>query len=81
MEGMHPLAQQIVEEGRNIAHVYGFQFWFAQKTILRGRILAQYGREEEGIEQIQQGLRANQATGAAHRCSGILSRHFKRLAV
>jgi predicted ATPase len=42
-----------------------FVFWGAWGTILRGRALADQGQSDEGITQIQQGLTAYEATGAA----------------
>jgi predicted ATPase len=41
----------------------GFPHWRAHGAILHGWALAQQGQAQEGIEQIQQGLRAWRATG------------------
>jgi class 3 adenylate cyclase/predicted ATPase len=43
----------------------GFPQWAAQGTILRGWVLAMQGQGEEGRAQIQQGIAAWRATGAA----------------
>ena len=43
---------------------HGFTDWLALATILRGWAMAEQGRNEEGIAQIQEGLAAFRATGA-----------------
>jgi predicted ATPase len=52
------------EAAINLATEQGFPQWRAQGAILRGWALAQQGRAQEGIAQIEQGLRAFRATGA-----------------
>src|SRR5262249_36496756 len=42
----------------------GFPHWRAYSVILRGWALAHQGQAQEGIAQIEQGLRAYRATGA-----------------
>ena len=42
----------------------GLPIWLAAATILRGWAMAEQGRNEEGIAQIQEGLAALRATGA-----------------
>jgi len=47
-----------------VAMEQGFPYWMALGSILRGWALVQQGQAQEGIEEIHQGLRAWQATGA-----------------
>jgi predicted ATPase len=47
-----------------LASEHGFPFWLAHGTMLSGWVLAEQGRAAEGIERMQQGLSAHQATGA-----------------
>ncbi len=47
-----------------LASEHDFPFWLAHGTMLSGWVLAEQGRAAEGIERIQQGLRAHRATGA-----------------
>jgi predicted ATPase len=60
-----PLTQAHAEAAITIATEQGFPQLLAQATPLRGWALAVRGHREEGITQIQQGLAAYQATGAA----------------
>jgi predicted ATPase len=60
-----PLTQAHAEAAITIATEQGFPQLLAQATPLRGWALAVHGHREEGITQIQQGLAAYQATGAA----------------
>jgi predicted ATPase len=46
-----------------VAQEQGFPLYMATGAILRGWVLAQQGRAQEGIEQLHQGLIAFQATG------------------
>ena len=48
-----------------LAREHGFPHWVAYGTIVCGWALAVQGQWEEGLTQIQQGLIAQQATGAA----------------
>jgi predicted ATPase len=43
---------------------HGFTFWLALATVERGGAMAEQGRNEEGIAQIQEGLAALRAAGA-----------------
>jgi predicted ATPase len=52
------------EAACRLAKEQGFPSWMAQGAILRGWALAQQGQAQEGIAQIEQGLRAFRATGA-----------------
>ena len=47
-----------------LAQAQEFPFWMAINASLRGWALVLQGQTEEGIEQINQGLRAFRATGA-----------------
>ena len=60
-----PLTQARAEAAMTIATDQEFPQQLAQATPLRGWALAASGHGEEGIAQIQQGLAAYQATGAA----------------
>jgi predicted ATPase len=48
-----------------LAHEQGFPFWEAMATLLRGWALMAQGQSAVGIAEMQQGLTAYQATGAA----------------
>jgi predicted ATPase len=56
--------QERAEAAFSLAMAQGFPSWMAQGAILRGWALAQQGQAQEGIAQIEQGLRAFRATGA-----------------
>jgi predicted ATPase len=56
--------QERAEAACSLAMAQGFPSWMAQGAILRGWALAQQGQAQEGIAQIEQGLRAFRATGA-----------------
>ena len=43
---------------------HGFTDFWLYATVLRGWAMAEQGRHEEGIAQIQEGLAASRATGA-----------------
>jgi predicted ATPase len=60
-----PLTQTRAEAAMTIATEQGFPQLLAQSTPLRGWALAARGHGDEGITQIQQGLAAYRATGAA----------------
>jgi predicted ATPase len=47
-----------------LAKDQGFPYWMAVGSLMRGWALAQQGQAQEGIAQIEQGLRAYRATGA-----------------
>jgi len=57
-------AQACAEAAINLATEQGFPQWRAMGCIVGGWALAQQGQAQEGIEQINQGLRAFRATGA-----------------
>jgi predicted ATPase len=59
-----PAAQRAAEATITLATQQEFPFWLAQGMCIRGWILAEQGREEEGIIQMRQGLATFQATGA-----------------
>jgi predicted ATPase len=54
-----------------LAHQQGFPFLGAWATVLQGWVLAEQGREDEGIEQICRGMAAYRATGTE-----LLRPHF-----
>jgi class 3 adenylate cyclase/predicted ATPase len=56
--------QERAEAAMTLAQEQGFPFWMAIGTLLRGWGRVQQGEEQEGIEQINQGLRAHRVTGA-----------------
>jgi len=56
--------QERAEAALILATEQRFLYYMAFDSILRGWVLAHQGRAQEGIEQINQGLRALRATGA-----------------
>jgi predicted ATPase len=58
------LVQERAEAAIALARAQGLPHWVAYGTIMCGWTLAMQGQWEEGIAQIQQGLVAQQATGA-----------------
>jgi predicted ATPase len=56
--------QERADAAMRVAMEQGFPYWMALGSILRGWALVQQGQAQEGIEEIHQGLRAWQATGA-----------------
>jgi class 3 adenylate cyclase/DNA-binding winged helix-turn-helix (wHTH) protein/predicted ATPase len=56
-------AQQWVHTAMTFSTEQGFPFWSTQWMVLQGWVLAEQGRVEEGIAQMQQGLREMQAVG------------------
>jgi class 3 adenylate cyclase/predicted ATPase len=56
--------QEHAEFASNLATEQRFPYWMAIGSLLHGWALAHQGQAQEGIEQIQQGLRAYRATGA-----------------
>jgi len=59
------LVQERAEAAIALAHEQGMPHWVAYGSIMHGWALAMQGQWEEGIVQIQRGLVAQQATGAA----------------
>ena len=57
-------AQEYAAAAIRLTTEQGFPHWRAYSVILRGWALAHQGRAQEGIAQIEQGLRAYRATGA-----------------
>jgi predicted ATPase len=55
--------QERAEATISLATAQGFSLWLAVGSLLRGWALAQQGQAQEGIAQIEQGLRAYRATG------------------
>ena len=58
------LTQHHADEGITLAQKYGFAALLSAGTIRRGWALAEQGRAEEGLRDMQQGLTARQAAGA-----------------
>src|SRR5262249_33813055 len=56
--------QERAEAALSLSKEQRFPLWMAQGAILRGWALAHQGQAQEGIEQINQSLRAFRATGA-----------------
>ncbi|MGH6639924.1 MAG: AAA family ATPase [Polaromonas sp.] len=65
--------RELAEALLALAAEHGLPFGLAYGTILRGWALAAQGRATEGIEKLQQGLNAYQATGAGHWRSHFLA--------
>ncbi|SDC68317.1 Double zinc ribbon [Variovorax sp. CF079] len=57
-------ARELTEAVLALATEHGFPFWLGWGTILSGWALVEQGRAAEGMERMQQGLSAYQATGA-----------------
>jgi predicted ATPase len=57
-------AQKRAEAAISLAKEQGFPLWIAIGFVLRGWALVHQGQAQEGIAQIEQGLRAHRATGA-----------------
>jgi predicted ATPase len=60
-----PAAQERAETALALATEHGFAYWRAGGTLVRGWALAEQGHIAAGITQMQQGLQAWRATGAA----------------
>jgi predicted ATPase len=60
-----PKVQTQAEALLALAHEQGFPFWGALATILHGWALMAHGQHTVGVTQMQQGLAAYHATGAA----------------
>ncbi len=58
-----PLCQELTEATATLAMEHGFALFDSGSTITRGWTLAMQGQVEEGIDQMRQGLAAQQATG------------------
>jgi predicted ATPase len=58
------VAQENAESMIALCAEHGFTQFLAYATVLRGWVIAEQGRNEEGIAQIQEGLAASRATGA-----------------
>jgi predicted ATPase len=56
--------QEYAEAAISLTTVQGFPHWRAHSLVLRGWALAHQGQAQEGVEQINQGLRAFRATEA-----------------
>jgi predicted ATPase/class 3 adenylate cyclase len=56
--------QECAEAAIRLAQEQRFPFWMATGSLLRGWALAQLGQAQEGIAQIEEGLRTIPATGA-----------------
>jgi len=59
------------EISMTLAHQQEFPLLMAMATVFQGWVLAEQGREDEGIEQIRRGIAAFRATGAE-----LLRPHF-----
>jgi predicted ATPase len=66
--------QERAEAAISLAKEQGFPFWIAVGSLLRGWVLAQQGRAQEGSTQLHQGLVAFRATGAK-----VLQPYFQAL--
>jgi predicted ATPase len=70
--GERHLAQERAEAAIVLGREQGLPHWMMFGTIVRGWARAMQGQFEEGIAQIQQGLAAQQATGAGIARPGFL---------
>jgi len=68
------LAQDCAEAALSVSTEHGLTLYQAMATITRGWALFKQGRRDEGIEQMQQGFAAHQATGTE-----VLGPHFLAL--
>src|SRR6185295_19331253 len=57
------LAQEFAEASMDVSSEHGLVLYDASATLVRGWALFEQGMEEEGIEQMRQGLAAHEATG------------------
>jgi len=57
------IVKELAEEASALAIEHGFANWVAESTMIRGWALAHSGQEAAGIEQLQNGLAAEQAIG------------------
>src|SRR6185369_13035009 len=62
-------AARLAEEGAALCGKYGFSYYVAWTSIIRGWSLAETGAAQEGVEQIQQGLTKFAEQGAAVRAA------------
>jgi DNA-binding SARP family transcriptional activator/predicted ATPase len=60
-------AARLAEEAAALCGEYGFSYYLAWTTIIRGWSLAETGAAQEGVEQIQHGLKSFAEQGAAVR--------------
>jgi predicted ATPase len=58
-----PLAQEFAEASMDVSNEHGLVLYQTSATIVRGWALMERGLQEEGIEQMREGLAAHQATG------------------
>ena len=65
--------QELAEQTIAISQEHGFALWLAWATVLRGWVLANQGRAEEGITQVRHGLDAFRGTGAGIFRPGFLA--------
>jgi DNA-binding winged helix-turn-helix (wHTH) protein/predicted ATPase len=57
------LAQELAKASMDVSSEHGLVLYQASATVVLGWALSEQGMEEEGIEQMRQGLSAHQATG------------------
>ena len=57
------LAQELAKASMNVSSEHGLLLYQASATIVLGWALSEQGMEEEGIEQMRQGIAAHEATG------------------
>jgi len=69
-----PLAQEHAEAAIAVSNEHGLVLYHASAMITRGWALIQQGRQEEAIEQLRQGLAAQEAT-----CTELVRPHFLAL--
>ena len=58
------IAVALADEAIALSQQHGFPHWLAMGKWMRGQALIEYGQEEEGVSQLQEGLQAYRATGA-----------------
>jgi predicted ATPase len=71
--GERQAAEQRADALVTLCTEQGFPLWRAEGIIMRGWVLVEQGREEEGVAQIRQGLADYRATGAELRLPDSLA--------
>jgi len=81
LRGEAALAQERAETAIALADDHGLELWSASGSINRGWARVEQGRVEEGIDELQRGLNAYEATGARlwrAYSLGLLAQSFAR---
>ena len=65
LRGDHRMAQDLAESVIEISHAHGLVLYGAMADVMKGWTLSEQGHEEDGIEQMREGLAALDATATA----------------